>query len=617
MYKHLISVNQLFPRHTRIATKLVGRIAEAQNTMCEAMSRGNINQIGRNAWSRLIDFVQEMVLDNMNDARTEFRDNEVDDLNSEISDRTAETAKYRQEKFYRDSDDSLLRTTDEVYARDAQKLDECKKEFDQKVHKATFPQFINSSVPTDMYAETYNNSWDLCYGYMTTCIKADQMEKWYETAAERADNTQINIDHKARKQAKEAIRTLSECYDLPSYYTCSSTETHTCPLPNTKKTPDVVVAIIPADNKKYLKIPVFVFEVIGSKEIRGNNERQFPGFVATLQCLAFSPYAYYGEVDNETVTLYHFQKIPDEGRIKITYDEFRYADHADGAMSTAFDNIVETLTDIFVDIYLNLSWVNHETSRLMKAAEYKNFVATTNGRHEKGIEMHCWHVFEPKFFTSDKVQAAECTTDDKCDPSLAADHKDKALEDVVYELKGDEIVPIVSSDASYVDIGTAQKRVENKGFTSLPRTTSRAVRNPRNGTPTDPQVEYNWNQAYNQFHCNLSRYIQNASLSTSDPQGVPVQILDHEQLRLYFNPDLPPPAVDFRRPIHQYTLHDSIEASEYIIISDDDDDINEISDHESFIRAGIPSVLTPFAQTVNRTVIASTPIGKSCKIFHK
>ena len=98
---------------------------------------------------------------------------------------------------------------------------------------------------------------------------------------------------------------------------------------------------------------------------------------------------------------------------------------------------------------------------------------------------------------------------------------------------------------------------------------------------------------------------------------MPVQILDHEQLRVYFNPDLPPPPVDVRRPIHQYTHHDPIEASEYIIISDDDDDINEISDHESFIRAGIPSVLTPFAQTANRTVIASTPIGKSCKIFHK
>ena len=138
MYKLLISVNQLFPWQNRIATKLVGHIAEAQNTMCEAMSWGNINQIGWNAWLWLIDLVQEMVLDDINDAMTEFRDNEVDDLNSEISDRTAQTAQYREDKFYRDSDDSLLRSTDEIYTREAKKLDECKEEFDQKVHKATF-----------------------------------------------------------------------------------------------------------------------------------------------------------------------------------------------------------------------------------------------------------------------------------------------------------------------------------------------------------------------------------------------------------------------------------------------------------------------------------------------
>ena len=103
-----------------------------------------------------------------------------------------------------------------------------------------------------------------------------------------------------------------------------------------------------------------------------------------------------------------------------------------------------------------------------KIAEYKNFVATTNGRHEKGIEMHCWHVFEPKFFTSDKVEVAECTADDKCDPHLPDEHKDKALEDIVHELKGDEIVPVVSSDASYADIGTAHRHVDEKeGFTSL------------------------------------------------------------------------------------------------------------------------------------------------------
>ena len=350
------------------------------------MSRGNINQIGQNAWASMIDFVQEMVLDVINDARTEFSKDQVYNLSTAISDKTAEMVHWKEEKFYSNLEDEQLCNIERDFDALAEELDTLYKQFDTKVHHNTFPQFINDSVPRDMYSVTYNNSWDLCYGYMTTCMKAKDMEKWYENAAEHKDNPKVKIDYKEQINAKEAIRTLSQCYNHPSYYTCSCKPGSTCPLPNTKRTPDVVVTILPEDNTKYLKIPVFVFKVIGSKEIRGKNERQFPGFVTTLQSLAFSPYAYYGEVDEDTVTLYHFQKKPEEGRIEITEESFTYADYNPGAMAMAFGNIIETLTDIFVDIYLNLSWVNHEISRLMKLAEYKDFVAATDGNHEKELK---------------------------------------------------------------------------------------------------------------------------------------------------------------------------------------------------------------------------------------
>ena len=100
-----------------------------------------------------------------------------------------------------------------------------------------------------MYSVTYNNNWDLCYGYMTTCMKAKDMEKWYKNAAERKDNPKVKIDHKQQKDAKEAIWTLFQCYNHLSYYTCSCKPGSTYPLPNTKRTPDVVVAILPEDNK--------------------------------------------------------------------------------------------------------------------------------------------------------------------------------------------------------------------------------------------------------------------------------------------------------------------------------------------------------------------------------
>ena len=269
----------MYGAESKYSKKMIARIAEAQNTMCHAISRGNINQIGWNAWSSMVDLIQEMVLDHMNDAKTKCDDCKTDDLNGEISEKLDEMRTYREWKSYTTETEQQIRNIDANYNQLATDLENCKLDFDQKVHKNTFPQFINSSVPNDMYSVTYNNSWDLCYGYMTTCIKAKDMEKWYETAAEHKENPKIKIDHKICRDAKEAIHSLSDCYDHPSYYTCSSKLGHTCPLPNTKKTPDVVVAIVPEDNKKYLKIPVFIFEVIGSKDIRGRNERQFPGFV--------------------------------------------------------------------------------------------------------------------------------------------------------------------------------------------------------------------------------------------------------------------------------------------------------------------------------------------------
>ena len=205
-------------------------------------------------------------------------------------------------------------------------------------------------------------------------------------------------------------------------------------------------------------------------------------------------------------------------------------------MSKAFGDIVEALTDIFVDIYLNLSWVNHETSRLMKQAEYTDFVATHDGRHDTCIEMHCWHVFKPKIFTSDNYESPEYTAYDKCDPSIPENEKETPVNDDIYKLVGDELVPVVSSDANTGEIIDSRNRVDEKCFCnkSLKPDTSRAVRDPSNGMPTNPLLESNWDTAYNQFHTNISKYIHNTGHSVST-EGVQSEILSHEDFDRYFN----------------------------------------------------------------------------------
>ena len=100
--------------------KMRAELADAQYVMCEALVCGNVNNIGRNAWSYFINQVQDMVVDYMNDTNN----------------------------------------TQQI------------------------PSWNQTGKPNFIYTKTYNNSWDICYGYMTTCVQADQMENWYVLAAQ-------------------------------------------------------------------------------------------------------------------------------------------------------------------------------------------------------------------------------------------------------------------------------------------------------------------------------------------------------------------------------------------------------------------------------------------------
>ena len=68
----------------RAIKKKIAHIAEAQNCMAEALSRGNLNQVGRSAWGSMIDLIQEMVVDEINDAIVECDDEKADALNTRL-----------------------------------------------------------------------------------------------------------------------------------------------------------------------------------------------------------------------------------------------------------------------------------------------------------------------------------------------------------------------------------------------------------------------------------------------------------------------------------------------------------------------------------------------------
>ena len=101
------------------------------------------------------------------------------------------------------------------------------------------------------------------------------------------------------------MKTVSDVFAEKCFQTCSIIGIDACAQPNAKRTPDITVAILPDKKTQYLKIPVFTIEVLGSKDIWGQNEDKFPGFLATTQCLAFGPRTYVGKVNGEG-PIFHF-----------------------------------------------------------------------------------------------------------------------------------------------------------------------------------------------------------------------------------------------------------------------------------------------------------------------
>ena len=94
-------------------------------------------------------------------------------------------------------------------------------------------------------------------------------------------------------------------------------------------------------------------------------EQQFLGYMAACQSLVFQPYTYYGEV-TKNVSLHRFERVPDKGTLKITNKQYDYACRNFEGITKS---LVEDLGKIFIDQYVNLTFVNLETSRLLKLAK--------------------------------------------------------------------------------------------------------------------------------------------------------------------------------------------------------------------------------------------------------
>ena len=406
--------------------KLRNEFGLAQESLSISMVRGNINQVGRDGWSTLINIIQRVVSDQVTQWRNEDLDPEYKKQQAEYD----EMVKNRPRQQGRQQDDY-----DEKLKQEQEQLST------KWVLCDDFPFFMNKNVPRILHTKMCNNQWDLNYRHVSTDLNSNQMASWWKAASAKKESKRYAPAE--RIEAKESIKTLLDTMDQRFFHTCQITEVRNrCAMPNAKRMPDVVICLIPESSRTHLKVPVFVFEVIGKKNILGAHEQQYPGYTAASQVLAFQPKAYYGEVTGTAVTLRHLQKVPDIGTIDIKQKEYYYATEK---FEDVIGELIEDLVKIFIYQFVHMIFVNFETTRIMKLAGYQDFIAEKDGMKNQ-CEKHCWHFSEPKYVGHLSINAPpECLVKDKYDPYLPREHKLAKYRIGPNTIVGDTIFPVFTS----------------------------------------------------------------------------------------------------------------------------------------------------------------------------
>ena len=147
--------------------KQFGRVALVQELLVTAITEGNIDQVGRDAWNGLVDLIQEGVMDQVNEWNTEYRRSEQYASHIDQNERIMNDPQC-------DKDDA------EQFAAQNKQLQEKIDWYDVSVD--TFPDYHNNYTPVTHLSRTYNNSWDMSYGFVSSCMTADMVNNLYQKA---------------------------------------------------------------------------------------------------------------------------------------------------------------------------------------------------------------------------------------------------------------------------------------------------------------------------------------------------------------------------------------------------------------------------------------------------
>ena len=203
-------------------------------------------------------------------------------------------------------------------------------------------------------------------------------------------------DRKCR-YAKELLCTISSCFETPVWATCCKmNEDVQCVMPNSRRSPDCLIAVVPENNTVDLRYPIFIAEVLGKKDSKGTNKEKFDGLNATMQSLVFAPRVYYCEIITSATKIYILHKDPAKGYLRVEVIEYHLTD------PNEFIRFLKDICRCLIDVLVNLTPIAEFSAKCLQQAGYRDLLNIPSTQH-RILEPHCWHLFVLQFLNQHRA----------------------------------------------------------------------------------------------------------------------------------------------------------------------------------------------------------------------
>ena len=375
--------------------KIVSDLAYAINRIPLSLYHGNTNQIGRDAWNGLVEYIVNAVCHYVNMLNSDFKGtgteiNSLDhprflhpDLPPFVNTRVYNNNFHISIGLVSSSLDTHDVTDAHMTALGNAALD------DEGGHRADSyapGQDLGASAGATFEAAAVN----IGLGHVQAALGLSQDPAQPPPPPTQPVSRTVSREEMTARQSKELLRTLSSAMEKPYWDTCQKTYTDPCIMPNFGRTPDITVTIVPDNYTENLTYPIFIGEVLGKKAKGPHLSQRYAGYNATMQSLVFSPRAYYWEIGTTAPSLHILNKQPSHGRINVNKKTYKLAERAQ------FMEMIDDFVDVFLDELINLRPVTYLSSQCLRKKQYKDFLSKPSGL-DHNIEDQCWHLFVPKY----------------------------------------------------------------------------------------------------------------------------------------------------------------------------------------------------------------------------